>query len=92
MLTLEKLKAMDPHSIFMTGVEMDKPGGLNMSNSGRELRWVATRGGIHDWAIYCHFSDKSPEWIQKHGDKVHDESNIKSLVNCTEEAFEMYRH
>ena len=78
--------------IFASGTANDSPNGLFMANTNRELRWVAVRGGIHDWAIYCHFSDKDQEWIARFGDKVRNEENIKNLVPCTNEAFGMYRY
>lgn len=52
MLTLQELKDMDPDTIFATGTTTDDSAGINMTGSGRELRWVACRGGIWDWAIY----------------------------------------
>jgi len=56
------------------------------------LRWVAVRGGIADWAIYCHFSDKNWDWIRDSGDKVTMENHIRKLVPCTDEAFKRYRY
>lgn len=92
MLTLEKLKSMTPDTIFAEGTANDDPEGLFMANTNRRLRWVAVRGGIHDWCIYCHFADKSNEWIKAQGDKVSDERHIKMLVPCDDEAFKMYRY
>ena len=92
MITLEELKEMEPNTIFADGLAVDSPIGINMTNSGQNLRWIAIRGGIWDWAIYCHTADKSLEWIKKSGDKVHNENTVKKLVPCDKEAFEMYRH
>ena len=90
-MTLQQLKDMEPDTIFATGTANDDPQGLFMANTNRQLRWVAVRGGIYDWAIYCHFADKDVEWIKRQGDKVGMESHIKKLVPCDDEAFEMYR-
>lgn len=90
-LTLQMLKDMEP-GIFATGTVSDNPTGINMTNSGKLLRWVAVRGQIHDWKIYCHWADKSEDWIRRQGDKVHNDENIKKLVPCDDEAFKMYRH
>lgn len=90
-LTLQMLKEMEPNKIFRTGTSNDSPEGLFMANTNRQLKWVAVRGGIYDWAIYCHFADKDIEWIKQYGDKVYNEDHIKKLVPCDEEAFEMYR-
>ena len=91
MLTLEYLKAMAPHQIIGSGLAMDKIDGLYLAGTGNELRWVAVRGDIHDWAIYAHLSIYTVEWIMKHGDKVCQKENIKKLVPCTDEAFALYR-
>ena len=92
MLTLQMLKDMEPGTIFATGVAQDDENGLFLANTGKLLRWVACRGGIWDWAIYAHFADNTDEWIQNHGDKVHDNRNIKKCIECDDEAFAMYRH
>lgn len=92
MLTLEMLKEMPEDTIIATGTALDEPNGLFMANTGKMLRWVAVRGGIHDWAIYCHFAFNPVEWILRFGDKVHFDSHIKKLVPCDDEAFKMYRH
>ena len=90
-LTLEKLKAMKPDTIFASGTEIDSPKGISISNTGKQLRWIAVRGGIHDWAIYVHFSDKPEDWIRDYGDKIHMELNIRKCVDCDDEAYKMYR-
>ena len=91
-LTLDQLKAMEPSTIFAQGIMNDGPTGLNMSHSERILRWVAIRGGIHDWAIYAGPEDWSAEAVARSGDKVHNDENIKKLVPCDDEAFGWYRH
>jgi hypothetical protein len=83
---------MEPNTIFAKGEIYDRPGELDMANTNKKLRWVAVRGGIHDWAIYCHFAGRDWEWIRRYGDKVLMESDIKSLVPCDDEAFKMYRY
>lgn len=92
MLTLQKLKDMPANKIFVTGIVKDNPEGINMTNSGRDLRWIAKRGGIHDWAIYIHWSENTIEWIADYGDKVYNKEHIKKLIECDEEAFNMYRY
>ena len=92
MLTLQKLKDMAADTIFATGVTVDGYDAVNMYGNGDELRWVAVRGGIHDWAIYVGPSDWSEEDIKLSGDKVHNKISIKELVPCDEEALEMYRN
>jgi len=91
-LTIENLKNMAPDTIFASGVVDNSPEGIFMTRDGGQLRWVAVRGGIWDWAIYCHWSERSEDWIRARGDKVTGESNIKKLVPCNDEAFQMYRY
>ena len=92
LLTLEDLKSMQPATIFAKGESADSPEGINMTNSGKTLRWVAVRGGIHDWAIYCHWADKDFDWIRRRGDKVYSASAIRKLCPCNDEAFRRYRY
>ena len=54
MLSLKQLQDMPPHTVFATGTTSDDAAGINMANTGAQLRWVAKRGQIHDWAIYIH--------------------------------------
>jgi hypothetical protein len=91
MLTLQQLKDMPSHTVFAHGETVNSPEGINMSNDGRTLHWVAKRGEIHDWAIYIGIASWSDELIKTNGDKVTGADNIKKLVPCDDEAYEMYR-
>ena len=91
-LTLDMLKTMEPHAIIATGMANDDPQGLFMANTNQQLRWVAVRGGIHDWTIYCHFAYHDIGWIMRQGDKVCIIDHIKKLVPCDDEALAMYRY
>jgi hypothetical protein len=95
-LTLDKLKKLKPESIFAKGYLIDSNEGCPLANTGRKVRWVAVRGWIHDWAIYCQNPHYAGTWswerIQQMGDKIPFEECIKQLVPCDEEAFKMYRY
>lgn len=91
MLTLQELKDMKPDTIFATGVTTDDNSGVNLATTGEKIRWVACRGGIHDWAIYAENESWSEEEVQQSGNKVHDRDNVKKLVPCDDEALGMYR-
>lgn len=91
MLTLQQLKDMKPYTIFATGTTTDNIAGVNMTGSGQALRWVATRGAIHDWAIYIHKASNTEEWIKNQGDKLYNRDIVKELVPCDDAALEMYR-
>lgn len=113
-LTIQKLKEMKPDTIFASGIGLIEHPWFNqakkvLEEDGRstKVKWVAIRGGIHDWAIYhsmdanicredyfdcdCHL-EASEGTVARCGAKVHKEETIKSLVPCDDEAFGMYRH
>lgn len=92
MLTLKDLKAMQPGLIFRSGTAQNSPKGIFMTREGGQLRWVAVRGDIWDWAIYCHWVGRTEVWIKDHGDKVTNKETIRKLVPCNDEAFKMYRY
>jgi len=92
MITLEDLKNMEPKSIFATGTAIDDPEGINMSGSCKLLRWVAVRGGMHDWTIYCGWDTHDELWLARFGDKIFIKGTIRRLVECDDEAFNMYRY
>jgi len=92
MLRIEDLAKLPKHEIFASGTALDNEQGLFITNSGKELRWVAVTGEIEDWCIYCHFAYYPPEYIQRYGDKVCIKRNIKMCVPCDDEAFKRYRY
>ena len=81
-ITLQMLKDMEP-GIFASG-EFLYDGGMK--------KWVATRGGIWDWAIYYDLPYKTDQEVKDMGTKLHEMPKVKELVNCDEEALAMYRH
>ncbi len=113
-ITLATLKALEPHSIFAAGYGIMEHPWFNdavktLLPDGRstEIRWVAVRGGVHDWAIYHSLTanfiqadylddpahlEVSDERIRDHGAKVHNEQLIRAWVPCTDGAFAWYRH
>lgn len=106
MLTLQQLKDMEP-GVFADGITTIKHPWYGQSPEYPEtieVRWVATRGGIYDWAIYHSFhtnitmfashphTEASDRMIAENGEKLHDIEKVKELVPCDEEALEMYRH
>lgn len=90
-LTLQSLKDMEP-GIFAKGTTEVED--YWDTSELMKVDWVAVRGGIHDWAIYCQASclDWKDNSIRDHGDKMRNPMSIKKCVPCDEEAFEMYRY
>ncbi len=92
-LTIEKFDKIPLGEIFAFGqITDDSVTGINISNSGKELLWIAKKGYGNDWCIYIHFATKSIEFISKQGDKVMSEHNIRKLVSCDETVFKKYRY
>lgn len=90
-LTLEAFEQISPGAIFETGILPNSPDGIFMTRDGGELRWLAKKGFGNDWTIYCHWADKSFEWISQHGDKVYTKSNIQLCISCTDDVLDKYR-
>jgi hypothetical protein len=111
-LTLEKLKLLQPNQIFASGIGKILHPWFNDatnidSNNMTPVKWVAVRGGIHDWAIYhsmdanlckAEFFDSSDhlatanDQIANHGAKLYNPDKIREFVPCNDEAFKMYRY
>lgn len=92
MLTLQKLKDMDPDTVFATGFTKDGYDAVNMYGKGQDLKWVATRGEADDWAIYVAPADWEDLRVKQMGDKVSNRESIKKLVPCDDQVLEMYRN
>jgi hypothetical protein len=120
MLTIQQLKETKPNTIFAKGQGLiihpwfnNEPENLvnergESDKQGKyvKVNWVATRGGIYDWAIY-HSLDANleptdylggfthlevdDERIYRGGAKIRREEEIKKFVPCDDEAFKMYR-
>lgn len=110
---------MKPDTIFASGIGLiehpwfndarlvSEGGTLEKDGRSTKIKWIAIRGGYHDWAIYHSmdgnfiiarfFDDPShleteKQKIADHGAKLHKDEKIKEFVKCDDEAFEMYRH
>jgi len=119
MLTLKDLKEMKSDTIFATGIgliehpwfhnakKISEGGCLEEDGRNTKVKWVAIRGGYHDWAIYhsldanfvsekylddTHHLNLDGQRIADHGAKLHNEEKIKEFVPCDDKAFKMYRY
>lgn len=93
-VTLEVLKQLRPHTIIAAGLVENSKEGIFMtsSNLNRRLLWVAKRGEIHDWAIYCNWEDENEiDDVLQTGHKIGDLRYVEKLVDCDKEALQMYR-
>ena len=90
MLDLETLKAIPRETVFAKGKTTDDNNGVNVTNSGKPLKWIAKKG-YNDWAIYIHWDSKSDYTVETQGDRVLGEKNIRKLVPCSNEVYNEYR-
>lgn len=79
-------------STFAEGLLPNSSEGIFMTTGGGTLRWVAKKGMADDWCIYCHWENKSREFILSQGDKVMTELYIKRCLDCDDEVFAKYRY
>ena len=117
-LTLYDLKSFPSNTIFASGIGLimhpwfndcktiSEGGCLEEDHIHTKVRWVAVRGGYHNWAIY-HSLDAnfvkedylddtkhlqiSNDRIARGGAKLYKEADIRRLVPCTDGALDMYR-
>ena len=95
------------HPWFNNARPVSEGGTLEDDGRSTKVKYVIFRGGIADRCIYHsmdgnlvdadYFDDPIhlQSHIQKiadHGAKLHNEHNIRAIVECTDEVFEMYRH
>jgi len=95
MITIKYLKQLKPRTIFAKGRIEDSPGGCNIAGTETIIKWVAVRGGMHDWAIYTDnpFMPLGTfDEVSTNGEKLHNETFIKKLVACDDASFDLYRH
>lgn len=77
MLTLQMLKDMPMGTIFAQG-------------NDEGTKWVAVRGGIHDWAIYCGLGDVEPRELKDKGVKQESLFFYDPRNGKTRQGFESY--
>ena len=92
MLTINQFNNIRNGLVFAKGEIVDSPDGINMSNSGEMLKWVAVKGYAEDWCIYIHFAHLGFYFVESQGDKVCMKENIQTLVPCDDEVFNSYRY
>jgi len=92
MLTIEEFNKFNAGDIIGSGEIENSPEGIYMTNSGGTLRWVAKKGRVNDWCVYCHWSHYSFEYVEQSGDKVMTKEYIQRCIPCSEEVFKLYRY
>ena len=91
-LTKNILKKFKNGEVFCQGMLPDSEEGLHMANTGRLLVWVAVKGSVEDWTIYCHFIESGYNFARTNGDKVYDKRNILKCIQADEETLNSYRY
>lgn len=90
MLTLEEFNSIKSGEIFREGEVQDSPSGLNMTGSGKALKYVAVKGYANDFAVYVHWSSYSTQYIRERGDKV-SQGLVTKCFDVEPEVLELYR-
>jgi len=90
-LTIKILENASPRSTIFEGTTTDDEDGLNMTGSGRPLRWVLSRGMIADWCVYCHWTYMNSQLVHDYGDKVYERENVENIVDFDDEVWKKYR-
>ncbi len=90
MLTKKEFDELPDGAIFRTGEIIDSPEGINMSGSGKMLRFIAKKRYTDDWCVYVHWATNDWSFIQSNGDKVHDKENIRRAVPHEEVLMSQY--
>jgi len=85
-LTIDELREMEEGQVIKQG-----RGFFPEIWRNGDLKWIAVRGGIADWAIYCDLVYYDYDYIRRLGDKMMDEKTIRKLIPCTDEVWETYR-
>ena len=91
-LTMNILRGVIPLTILATGTADDNPDGLNMTNSGKKLRWILKLGQVGDWCVYVFWENYSIDYVSKHGDKVMSKNNLKNIIEFNDDVWNKYRN
>lgn len=94
MMTLEEFITLPFDKVFAKGILPNSSEGIYMTDYGQGnlLKWVAKKGRINDWAIYCFWNEMTFSFIETNGDKVHSKENIQKCIPCSEEVLKLYRN
>lgn len=83
-LTVKFLKAMKSGTLIGRGLA---------TVNGTEIKWLAVRGKVVDWAIYYStVVASSYDFVKENGLKMGNEKSIRALVSCDDAAFARYRY
>ena len=93
-MNIDRFNAIPDGEVIAKGEIENSPDGIFMTDTreGDLLKWVAKKGYGNDWGIYIHWAESGYDFVIANGDKVNAEANIKKLVPCTDELFELYRY
>ena len=92
-MTIEEYNLIPNNSIIAKGVIPNSPEGIFMTEhrKGDNLIWIAKKSYYGEWAIYVHWEDNGEEYVLNYGDKLYSPPDIKKLIPCDDEVFNLYR-
>jgi len=90
-MTLEQFNEIPPGEVFSKGETVDSPDGVNLTGSGKKLRFLAKKGFGDDWTLYFHWATTAWSRIESNGDKSMNMDAIRKFVPCVDEVAQKYR-
>ena len=90
----KKMLEGEGSKILGTGLTTDEQiNYYDWGNPQKQLKVVAVKGYINDWAIYIESmeEEQSYERVRDYGNKIHDRETIKLLVDCDEDVLARFR-
>lgn len=87
----EAFQNAKPGAVFAIGNAPDSPEGLNMTGSGKTLFWVAVKGYVDGWRLYCSFESRE-YYTKEHGYKVMDFDNVLRVLAADDGMLKHYRY
>ena len=90
--TTYHLFCLDPDTIISKGFTTDSDDGIHIDGTKQKLKWIAKKGAVNDWSIYCHSAKLPDIEILKNGFKVRHPDEIQKLLPCTKDVLTRYRY
>lgn len=92
-LTISLLEhPISANEVLFQGEIIDNHQGINMTNSGRRLKYIVKVGCNKDWCVYCHWAENTFAYVTSQGDKVISRANIENILEIDDEVWARYRH
>lgn len=89
-ITKNRFFKLMPEEIFASGESTDNAEGINISNTGKDIYWIAMKGKGKDWAVYYAWNS-GLKFIKDFGEKVRNIDVVKNLFEVDDDVLALYR-